>query len=116
MYEHRSHPLLPQTQFFWRMFWHGLAGLMLLFVSLAMGMFGYWYYEDLAWRDGFLNTAMLIGGMGPVNPPQTNGGKVFAGMYALYAGLVFIVGAGVVLAPVVHRIMHKLHLDQDGDE
>lgn len=89
---------------------------MLLVVSLAMGMFGYWYYEDLAWRDGFLNTAMLIGGMGPVNPPQTNGGKVFAGVYALYAGLVFIVGAGVVLAPVVHRIMHKLHLDQEGEE
>jgi hypothetical protein len=116
MYEHRSHPLLPRTQFLWRMFWHGLAGLMLLVFSLAMGMFGYWYYEDLAWRDGFLNTAMLIGGMGPVNPPQTDGGKVFAGVYALYAGLVFIVAAGVVLAPVVHRIMHKLHLDQDGGE
>jgi hypothetical protein len=113
MYEHHSRPLLSRQQFLWRMFWHALAGFALLIVSLAIGMFGYWYYEELAWQDGFLNSAMLMGGMGPVNPPQTNGGKVFAGLYALYAGLVFIVGAGIVLAPAVHRIMHKLHLDQD---
>ena len=113
MYEHHSHPLLSRHQFVWRMVLHGLGGLGLLAFSLALGMLGYWYYEGLAWRDGFLNSAMLIGGMGPVNPPQTNGGKIFAGMYALYAGLVFIVGAGIVLAPVVHRVMHKFHLDEE---
>jgi hypothetical protein len=113
MYENYSHPLLSHTQFAWRMVWHGLAGLALLVISLAAGIFGYWYYEGLHWRDGFLNSAMLIGGMGPVNAPVTNGGKVFAGMYALYAGLVFIVGAGIVLAPVVHRVMHKFHLGED---
>lgn len=113
MYEHHSLPLLSRYQFAIRLALHGLAGIALLVFSLAIGMLGYWYYEGLGWRDGFLNSAMLIGGMGPVNPPETNGGKIFAGMYALYAGLVFIVGAGLVLAPVVHRIMHKFHLDEE---
>ena len=113
MYEHSSHKLLTRAQFFWRVFVHGLAALGLLIISLALGMLGYWYYEGLPWRDGFLNSAMLMGGMGPVDAPQTEGGKVFAGLYALYAGLVFIVGASIVLAPVLHRVMHKFHI---GDE
>ena len=112
MYEHRNHALLSRSEFLWRMFWHVVAGFTLLVISLAIGMFGYWYYENLAWRDGFLNSAMLMGGMGPVNAPVTNGGKVFAGLYALYAGLVFIVTASIALAPVVHRIFHKLHVDE----
>lgn len=113
MYEHYTHPLLTPSQFALRMLLHGLAGIGLLVFSLAVGIFGYWYYEGLDWRDGFLNSAMLIGGMGPVNAPVTNGGKLFAGIYALYAGLVFIVGAGIVLAPVVHRVMHKFHIEDD---
>jgi hypothetical protein len=78
-------------------------------VSLGLGMWGYGHYEHLRWRDSFLNAAMLLGGMGPVNPPQTDGGKVFAGLYALYAGLVFIVTAGLLFAPVVHRVLHRFH-------
>jgi hypothetical protein len=76
-------------------------------------MAGYMHYESLAWRDAFLNTAMLLGGMGPVDPPHTNGGKMFAGWYALYAGLVFIVTAGLLLAPAVHRVLHRFHWDAD---
>jgi hypothetical protein len=113
MYEHRTHPLLTRQQFLWRMFLHGLVGIALLLFSLALGMAGYWYYEDLRWRDGFLNSAMLLGGMGPVDDPQTDGGKVFAGLYALYAGLVFLVSATIALVPIVHRIMHKFHLDEN---
>jgi hypothetical protein len=112
MYERRNHALLSRSEFLWRVFWHVMAGLALLVISLAIGMFGYWYYEGLAWRDGFLNSAMLMGGMGPVNAPETNGGKVFAGLYALYAGLVFIVTASIALAPVVHRVFHKFHVDE----
>jgi len=92
---------------------HTAAALALLLLSLILGMAGYEYYEQLSWRSAFLNSAMLLGGMGPVNAPVTDGGKLFAGFYALYAGLVFLIVAGLVLAPVVHRIMHKFHWSQD---
>ncbi|MFL6713534.1 MAG: hypothetical protein ACJ8LN_11490 [Sulfurifustis sp.] len=75
-------------------------------------MLGYMYFEQLAWRDAFLNSAMLLGGMGPVDAPRTNGGKIFAGIYALYAGLVFLVSAGLLFAPFVHRLLHKFHWDR----
>jgi hypothetical protein len=92
---------------------HAAAGAALLLFSLCAGMAGYAYFEQLAWRDAFLNAAMLMGGMGPVNSPQTDGGKVFAGLYALYAGLVFLVAASLAVAPVVHRMMHKFHWSSD---
>jgi hypothetical protein len=72
-------------------------------------MAGYRHYERLPWLDAFLNAAMLLGGMGPVEDPQTAGGKLFAGLYALYAGLVFLVATAIILAPVVHRLLHKFH-------
>jgi hypothetical protein len=81
--------------------------------SLAIGMLGYEHFEGLPWRDAFLNSAMLLGGMGPVDRPETNAGKVFAGCYALYAGLVFLVAIGVALAPAVHRVLHSFHVNQD---
>jgi hypothetical protein len=91
---------------------HVVAALALLLLSLMLGMAGYKYFEQLLWRDAFLNAAMLLGGMGPVNTPKTDGGKVFAGLYALYAGLVFLVVAALVIAPVAHRVMHKFHWEQ----
>lgn len=92
---------------------HFAAALGLLLFSLMLGVTGYEYYEQLPWRDAFLNAAMLLGGMGPVDAPQTDGGKLFAGMYALYAGLIFLVAVGLIFAPVVHRVMHKFHWSQD---
>jgi hypothetical protein len=74
-------------------------------------MWGYMFFEKLQWRDAFLNAAMLLGGMGPVNPPQTDGGKLFAGVYALYAGLVFILTAALLFTPILHRVLHKFHWD-----
>ncbi len=82
-------------------------------LSLALGMAGYMGLERLSAVDAFLNAAMLLGGMGPVNPPLTTGGKLFAGLYALYAGLVFIVSAALLFTPVLHRVMHRLHWDDD---
>src|SRR6266581_3524065 len=115
MYEHRRSPPVPRSVFFWRLATH-LAGASLIAIgSLLAGMAGYTYFEGLAWRDAFLNAAMLLGGMGPVESPQTPGGKLFAGMYALYAGLVFLVVAGIILAPVVHRLIHKFHWEQGGE-
>jgi len=92
---------------------HTLAAFALLLLSLAVGMAGYEYFEDLPWRDAFMNAAMLMGGMGPVDAPRTNGGKVFAGLYALYAGLVFLVAAGLVFAPLMHRVLHRFHWERD---
>ncbi len=113
MYESKSHPPISRKKFLRRMLSHFVAALAVLLGSLALGMAGYEYYENLPWRDAFLNAAMLLGGMGPVNAPTTNGGKVFAGLYALYAGLVFLVTVGLIFTPVVHRIMHKFHWEQE---
>lgn len=113
MYEPKTHPPIPRRHFVRRVLHHAAAGLALLLFSLGLGIAGYAHFEKLPWRDAFLNAAMLMGGMGPVDAPHTDGGKLFAGLYALYAGLVFLVTAGLVLAPVVHRLMHKFHWEQD---
>ncbi len=113
VYEPRHQPLLPWSRFLRRMLLHALVAIVMVAGSLAIGMLGYGYYEHLPWRDGFLNSAMLLGGMGPVDPPKTDGGKLFAGFYALYAGLVFIIAISVAAAPVVHRILHKFHWDSN---
>jgi hypothetical protein len=113
MYESRVHPPIPTERFARRVLLHAVAALAVLALSLALGMAGYEYFENLPWRDAFLNAAMLMGGMGPVNAPRTDGGKLFAGLYALYAGLVFLAAAGLVFAPVMHRLLHKFHWQQD---
>ena len=109
MYEDRHHRPLTRAEFAGRLARHAAAALGLLILSLGIGMAGYEYFEDLEWRDAFLNAAMLLGGMGPVNAPVTPAGKIFAGLYALYAGLVFLLVAGVLLVPLLHRILHHFH-------
>jgi hypothetical protein len=113
VYENRRAQLLPRQLFLRRVGRHALVGLGLAVLSLALGMSGYMYFEHLEWRDAFLNSAMLLGGMGPVDNPRTPGGKLFAGCYALYAGLVFLVTVGIVLAPIVHRLIHRFHLQEE---
>jgi len=76
-------------------------------------MAGYHWLEGLSWVDAYVNAAMILGGMGPVTELHTTGGKVFAGTYALFAGIVFLVTVGVVFAPVLHRVMHRFHLGDD---
>jgi hypothetical protein len=112
MFEHKSEALLPRRAFLGRVARGVLWGTVLVLASLAVGMVGYHALEGLVWADAFLNAAMLLGGMGPVNPPLTLGGKLFAGFYALYCGLLVILVAGIVLAPVAHRILHRFHLEQ----
>ena len=111
MYEDRRTPPLPPKRFARRMAVHVAFAAGLVGVSLLAGMWGYKHYEHLGWRDAFLNTAMLLGGMGPVDPLRSNGGKVFAGIFALYAGMVFLVVAGLLLVPVIHRIAHLFHFE-----
>ncbi len=111
MYESRTHKPLATGAFASRLASHVLIATLLLALSLVIGMAGYMEFENLSAMDSFLNASMLLGGMGPVNAPQTEAGKFFAGCYALYAGLVFIVTAALILTPVVHRVLHKFHWD-----
>ena len=112
-FEHHHHALASRSHFWLRVLVFASAALLLIAASLGVGMAGYEHYEGLAWRDAFLNASMLLGGMGPVNTPHTDGGKLFAGVYALYAGLVFLVSLGVGLAPIVHRAIHRFHIDEE---
>lgn len=116
MFEHRSQPPIPLSAFLVRLAQSTGVGLLLICVSLAIGMIGYHSLEQLSWMDSFLNASMLLGGMGPVNAPTTDNGKLFAGIYALYCGLIVILVAGVILAPVAHRLLHKFHLDTEDGE
>jgi len=112
MYEHRAVAPLSNARFLRRFAGHFAVAAALVALSLGIGMAGYEHFEGMPWRDAFVNSAMLLGGMGPVDPLKTDGGKLFAGCYALYCGLVFLVSAGVLLAPVVHRLLHRFHWEQ----
>ena len=115
MYEHRNLPPLTRGAFALRMLRHFLLAVAFVGISLGAGMVGYLYFEHVhvtTWRDAFLNAAMLLGGMGPIHTPVTEAGKVFAGLFALYAGLVFVVAAGLLFAPVLHRLLHRFHVDE----
>ena len=109
MYERRGTRPIPTRRFVRRLAKHVSLATGLVAASLMLGIAGYSHYEKLDWRDAFLNSAMLLGGMGPVDAPKTPGGKVFAGMYALYCGLIFLVAVGIVFAPLFHRLLHHFH-------
>src|SRR4051794_24457082 len=111
MYEHRNEPLLSQGAFLRRLASHGGVAAIMLVGSLGLGMLGYHAFEGLSWLDALVNASMLLGGMGPVDQLHTDAGKVFASFYALYSGLIFLVIAGVLLAPVLHRTLHHFHLE-----
>ena len=113
MYETRKQPLLRPRDFLRRVLLHLAAACVLLLGSVAIGMAGYMHFERLSALDAFLDTAMLLGGMGPVHIPVTDDGKLFAGFFALYAGIVFIATAALLLGPVAHRVLHRFHLDKD---
>lgn len=113
MFEHRSQPLLDRRAFLRRLVSSSVLGLGLVVLSLYIGMLGYHVFERLTWIDSFLNASMILGGMGPIEQPQTYAGKLFAGIYALYCGLAVILVAGIIFAPVVHRLIHKFHVERD---
>ena len=110
MYEHHKQPLASREVFARRIALNGLIGFLLLGFSLFIGMLGYHFLENLSWIDSLLNASMILGGMGPVNPLQTNAGKVFASFYAIYSGVILLASVGVLAAPIFHRFLHHFHL------
>lgn len=115
MFEHRTAPLVPKRVFFHRLALSIGAGFAVIAFSLAWGMAGYRYFEHLSWLDAFVNAAMLLSGMGPLAAPQTDSGKLFAGIYALYSGFVVLIAAAIAFAPVFHRFLHRFHLEEGAD-
>ena len=113
MFEHRTKPLLPRKVFYRRFAFHAALGLMVIAGSLGIGMIGYHTFEKLPWIDAFVNAAMILSGMGPVATLQTDGGKIFAGCYALFSGIAFISIMAIIFAPVIHRFLHKFHLEDE---
>ena len=112
-YENRHQKLISRVEFMRRMGRSAAVIGLLIGVSLGAGMLGYRVIEGMPWSDCFLNAAMILGGMGPVDAMKTEAGKVFAGCYALYSGLAFLVLAGLLFAPVAHRILHSFHYEVD---
>jgi hypothetical protein len=115
-YESRRQPLLSRREFAGRLAASCTAATLLIAVSLFGGMCGYRSFEGMSWIDAFANAAMILSGMGPLTPLKTSAGKLFAGCYALYSGLALILATGLIIAPVVHRVMHRFHLDSERDE
>ena len=113
MYERRRQRLLDPRAFARRMARHGVWALLLILFSLGLGTVGFSLLSGLSWIDSFLNASMLLAGMGPVGDMGPPLGKIFASLYALYSGLVFLIVAGLLSAPVFHRMLHRFHLDGD---
>lgn len=113
VFEHFREPPLSPAQFRRRVGRFLLLAVAVIATFLFLGMLGYHVLESLPWLDAFLNASMILGGMGPVNPVTTDGGKLFAGVYALFSGIVFLVSVGLIFGPLVHRLLHKFHFDDD---
>ena len=111
MYEHHTKPLLPRRQFFARLARSAWFGLLIIVGALGIGMIGYHVFEKMSWLDAFANASMILSGMGPLGELKTSAGKLFAGCYALFSGVAFLTSVGILFAPVVHRFLHKFHVE-----
>ncbi|NQD38249.1 hypothetical protein HPT27_14570 [Permianibacter sp. IMCC34836] len=112
-FEHKRQAPLSAARFRHRLYGYLGFALLVIAVALSIGMLGYHFIEGMRWIDAFLNAAMILGGMGPVSELKTDLGKLFAGCYALFAGLVFLAAAGLIFGPLVHRLLHRFHFAED---
>jgi len=112
-FEHRSKPLLPRPKFFMRVGWYALVSLLLIVVSLLIGVVGYHYLNDLGWLDALVNASMILTGMGPVDPLKNDAAKWFASIYSIFSGVAFLSIMAVLLAPIAHRFLHRLHVEDN---
>lgn len=113
---HRHRPLPPKAHFIRRVAWRALVAVGVIGGSLLLGASGYHFTEGLSWLDATLNASMILTGMGPVNELHTDGGKVFAIVYSIFSGVVFLVMAGILFGPVLHRFLHRFHLELEPEE
>lgn len=113
MLEKKQQRLLPKKQFYHRLLRSFLVGMALVAFSLTIGICGYHFVAGLSWIDAFVDASMILSGMGPLSQLHSNGAKLFAGCYAIYCGLSLITIAAVILTPVVHRGLHKFHLEDE---
>lgn len=111
MFEHRHQPLITRAAFVIRMLWHAGVAIGVILVSLGVGAAGYRWTEGWSWLDSTLNASMILGGMGPVNQLQTTAGKVFATIYALFSGIIFLGVVAILFTPLYHRFIHRFHLE-----
>jgi len=116
MFEHRRQKLLPRRAFLIRLSRYAAAAFIIVVASWLIGILGYRVFEQMPWIDAVLNAAMILGGMGPVNPLHTDLGKIFASVYALFSGMIFVAAAGLFVAPILHRLLHQFHLEADRAE
>lgn len=110
-FEHRGQPVISRRKFLARLSKAIGLWMILTIAGLAIGIAGYAGFEGMSFIDAFVNAAMILGGMGPVDALKTTGGKIFAGCYALFSGLIIIIATGFVLAPIFHRVMHHFHIE-----
>jgi hypothetical protein len=115
VFEHHSEPLASQDVFTRRILRFGMFAAAIILFSLVVGVIGYHYFESMPWIDAVLNASMILGGMGPVDTLQTSAGKIFASFYALYSGIVLLASVGILATPIFHRILHRFHLELEGD-
>jgi len=113
MYEHRKQPLASRATFYQRILKNIIVAITIMAGCLVIGMAGYHYWGDISWIDSLHNAAMILSGMGPVAELNTVSGKIFSSAYALFSGIIFITNVGIILAPAIHRLLHRLHIVQE---
>jgi hypothetical protein len=116
MFEHRKKPPLSARHFALRQLKFLLVALLFIGVSLVIGTWGYVHYAGFTDVDAFLNASMILAGMGPMGELPSDGAKLFASFYALYSGIALLTTVAVILAPLVHRVLHLMHVEEDGEE
>lgn len=110
-YEHKSEPIVPLAVFFARLLRSLAFAALVVASALSVGILGYRFIAGLGWIDSYLNAAMILGGMGPVSELRSSSAKIFAGCYALFSGIVFVAVVGIIFAPILHRFLHRFHLE-----
>ncbi len=112
MYEHKKQPLASSRIFYQRVLKNLLVASGIIMICLVIGIIGYHYLANASWIDALHNAAMILSGMGPVIEIETNTGKLFSTVYALFSGVIFIANIGFIFAPAIHRLFHRLHLEE----